>query len=121
GRASPRCGEGDGCRRDGPREARERARGSIRSRTSRRSRGSQVHLRDNRLCLMEDGLRTPLDAPNAKCLPEAGCLRLNAFPMVDTLKALLDEELNKIRAAGLYKDERVIQGPQGPHIQVSQR
>jgi glycine C-acetyltransferase len=41
--------------------------------------------------------------------------------MVDTLKPLLDEELQKIRAAGLYKDERVIQGPQGARIQVAQR
>ncbi len=38
--------------------------------------------------------------------------------MVDTLKAILDEELKKIRDAGLYKDERVIQGPQGARIQV---
>ncbi|MBI3854280.1 MAG: glycine C-acetyltransferase [Planctomycetes bacterium] len=41
--------------------------------------------------------------------------------MVNTLKPVLDEELRKIRAAGLYKDERVIQGPQGPHIRVAQR
>jgi len=41
--------------------------------------------------------------------------------MVDTLKAALGEELAKIRAAGLYKEERVLQGPQGPHIQVAQR
>jgi glycine C-acetyltransferase len=41
--------------------------------------------------------------------------------MVNTLKPLIVEELNKIRSAGLYKDERVIQGPQGAHIQVAQR
>jgi glycine C-acetyltransferase len=41
--------------------------------------------------------------------------------MVDTLKAALGEELAKIRAAGLYKEERVLEGPQGPHIQVAQR
>src|SRR5436190_4496506 len=41
--------------------------------------------------------------------------------MVNHLKPLLDEEIQKIRAAGLYKDERVLQGPQGPHIQVAQR
>jgi glycine C-acetyltransferase len=41
--------------------------------------------------------------------------------MVDTLKPILDEELQKIRAAGLYKDERVLQGPQGAHIHVAQR
>jgi glycine C-acetyltransferase len=41
--------------------------------------------------------------------------------MVDTLKPILEEELQKIRAAGLYKDERVLQGPQGAHIQVAQR
>ena len=41
--------------------------------------------------------------------------------MVDTLKPILDEELKKIRDAGLYKDERVLQGPQGARIQVAQR
>jgi glycine C-acetyltransferase len=41
--------------------------------------------------------------------------------MVNSLKPVLDEELQKIRSAGLYKEERVIQGPQGPHIQVAQR
>jgi glycine C-acetyltransferase len=41
--------------------------------------------------------------------------------MVNTLKPVLEEELARIRAAGLYKDERVIQGPQGSHIQVAQR
>jgi glycine C-acetyltransferase len=40
---------------------------------------------------------------------------------MNTLKPFLDEELGKIRAAGLYKDERVIQTPQGAHIQVAQR
>jgi glycine C-acetyltransferase len=41
--------------------------------------------------------------------------------MVNSLKHLLDEELEKIRSAGLYKDERVIQGPQGPRIRVAER
>jgi glycine C-acetyltransferase len=41
--------------------------------------------------------------------------------MVNSLKPLLDEELEKIRSAGLYKDERVIQGPQGPRIRVAER
>jgi len=41
--------------------------------------------------------------------------------MVDTLKPVLEEELRRIREAGLYKDERVIQGPQGAHIRVGQR
>src|SRR6185436_15702245 len=40
---------------------------------------------------------------------------------VNSLKPLLDEELRKIRSAGLYKEERVLQGPQGAHIQVAQR
>jgi glycine C-acetyltransferase len=40
---------------------------------------------------------------------------------MNTLKPILDEELAKIRSAGLYKDERVIQTPQGAHIQVAQR
>ncbi|HVE39189.1 MAG TPA: glycine C-acetyltransferase [Planctomycetota bacterium] len=40
---------------------------------------------------------------------------------MNTLKPILDEELQKIRAAGLYKDERVIQTPQGARIQVAQR
>jgi glycine C-acetyltransferase len=37
------------------------------------------------------------------------------------LKAILDGELGNIRAAGLYKEERVIQGPQGSHVQVGGR
>jgi len=41
--------------------------------------------------------------------------------MVNSLKPLLDEELQKIRSAGLFKEERVLQGPQGAHIQVAQR
>ena len=40
---------------------------------------------------------------------------------MDALKPFLDEELRKIRDAGLYKDERVIQTPQGARIQVAQR
>src|SRR6185436_564156 len=41
--------------------------------------------------------------------------------MVDTLHPFLDEELGKIRASGLYKDERVLQTSQGPHIRVADR
>jgi glycine C-acetyltransferase len=40
---------------------------------------------------------------------------------MNTIKPVLDEELGKIRSAGLYKDERVIQTPQGAHIRVVQR
>jgi glycine C-acetyltransferase len=40
---------------------------------------------------------------------------------MNTIKPVLDEELAKIRSAGLYKDERVIQTPQGSHIRVAQR
>ncbi|HLY08186.1 MAG TPA: glycine C-acetyltransferase [Planctomycetota bacterium] len=41
--------------------------------------------------------------------------------MPHPLKSILDGELGKIRAAGLYKDERVIQGAQGPHVRVDGR
>ena len=40
---------------------------------------------------------------------------------MNTIKPVLDEELAKIRSAGLYKDERVLQTPQGAHIRVAQR
>jgi glycine C-acetyltransferase len=40
---------------------------------------------------------------------------------MNTIKPVLDEELSKIRSAGLYKEERVIQTPQGSHIKVAQR
>jgi glycine C-acetyltransferase len=40
---------------------------------------------------------------------------------MNTIKPILDEELAKIRSAGLYKDERIIQTPQGSHIRVAQR
>ena len=41
--------------------------------------------------------------------------------MIHPLKAILDGELRDIRSAGLYKEERVIQGPQGSHVQVDGR
>jgi glycine C-acetyltransferase len=40
---------------------------------------------------------------------------------MNTLKPFADDELQKIRASGLYKDERVIQTPQGARIQVARR
>ncbi len=41
--------------------------------------------------------------------------------MTHTVKPILDEELSNIREAGLYKDERVILGPQGASIRVGTR
>lgn len=41
--------------------------------------------------------------------------------MTHTMKPVLDEELQNIRNAGLYKDERVILGPQGARIRVTDR
>ena len=38
--------------------------------------------------------------------------------MTHTIKTILDDELKKIREAGLYKEERVILGPQGAKIRV---
>ena len=35
-----------------------------------------------------------------------------------TIKERLQNELGEIRSAGLYKEERVIQSPQGAHIRV---
>jgi len=40
--------------------------------------------------------------------------------MTNTIQPFLSLELSKIREAGLYKDERVLLGPQGPRIQVAQ-
>ena len=37
------------------------------------------------------------------------------------MKSLLDGELQAIRTAGLYKEERVLQGPQGSHVSVDGR
>lgn len=39
--------------------------------------------------------------------------------MYDTLKPVLEKELQEIREAGLYKQERVIQGPQGAAIEAN--
>ena len=36
--------------------------------------------------------------------------------MFDTMKPVLDAELQKIRDAGLWKGERVITSPQGPEV-----
>jgi glycine C-acetyltransferase len=41
--------------------------------------------------------------------------------MSDTLQPLLTEEIRKIRDAGLYKEERVLQGPQGASVRVQDR
>jgi glycine C-acetyltransferase len=40
--------------------------------------------------------------------------------MTHTLQPLLSEELSRIRQAGLYKEERVLQSPQGARIRVPQ-
>jgi glycine C-acetyltransferase len=40
--------------------------------------------------------------------------------MTDTLKPLLEGELAKIREAGLFKEERILLGPQGPRVRVPQ-
>src|SRR5947209_8682865 len=42
------------------------------------------------------------------------------FAMTNTIQPLLSGELSRLREAGLYKEERVLLGPQGPHIRVSQ-
>ena len=38
--------------------------------------------------------------------------------MANTIKAILQDELKAIRESGLYKEERVILGPQGARIRV---
>ena len=38
--------------------------------------------------------------------------------MTHTVKPILEKEISNIREAGLYKDERVILGPQGSSIRV---
>src|SRR5438270_13324171 len=38
--------------------------------------------------------------------------------MINTLRDALQAELEEIRAAGLYKTERVLSGPQEAHVQV---
>lgn len=39
--------------------------------------------------------------------------------MYDSLKKRLNQELTEIREAGLYKEERIITGPQGAEIEIS--
>ncbi len=39
--------------------------------------------------------------------------------MFDTIQKSIEQELDQIRQAGLYKEERIINGPQGPKIKVS--
>jgi glycine C-acetyltransferase len=39
--------------------------------------------------------------------------------MFDQAEAIYDNVINEIRAAGLYKDERIIESPQGSHIRVA--
>jgi glycine C-acetyltransferase len=41
--------------------------------------------------------------------------------MPHPLKPILDGELGSLRSAGLYKEERVLQGPQGAHVNVDGR
>ncbi len=41
--------------------------------------------------------------------------------MTDTIRPILGEEIRKIRDAGLYKDERVLLGPQGARVRVQER
>ncbi len=41
--------------------------------------------------------------------------------MDEPLKPILEAELRSLRSAGLYKDERVLRGPQGSHVQVDGR
>ena len=41
--------------------------------------------------------------------------------MFEQARAVYEKSLAEIRAAGLYKDERVIQSPQGAHIRVAGR
>lgn len=41
--------------------------------------------------------------------------------MYGSFKTHLEKQLNEIEAAGLYKRERILQGPQGNHIQVNDR
>ncbi len=39
--------------------------------------------------------------------------------MFDKIQKSIEQELDQIRQAGLYKEERIINGPQGPKIKVS--
>ena len=41
--------------------------------------------------------------------------------MPHPLKAILEGELGRIRSSGLYKEERALEGPQGPHVKVDGR
>jgi glycine C-acetyltransferase len=41
--------------------------------------------------------------------------------MFDGAAAVYEKTLSEIRAAGLYKEERVIESPQGPHVEVAGR
>lgn len=43
-------------------------------------------------------------------------LNFNLLPMYGTLQAQLQQELENLKAAGLYKEERVIHSPQGAEI-----
>jgi glycine C-acetyltransferase len=40
--------------------------------------------------------------------------------MFDTIQKSMEQELDQIRQAGLYKEERIINGPQGARIKVSE-
>ena len=39
--------------------------------------------------------------------------------MYEALKKILNLQIEDIKNSGLYKDERLIQGPQGPQIEVN--
>ncbi|HVR82891.1 MAG TPA: aminotransferase class I/II-fold pyridoxal phosphate-dependent enzyme, partial [Planctomycetota bacterium] len=41
--------------------------------------------------------------------------------MPHPLKSILDGELGSLRSAGLYKEERILEGPQGAHVSVDGR
>jgi len=41
--------------------------------------------------------------------------------MIGKTKSLLEDQIKQIRAAGLYKSERILSGPQGSHVKVQGR
>ncbi len=50
-----------------------------------------------------------------------GRFRVYIHVMIDAILPVLSEEMRKISEAGLYKEERVIQGPQGAYVLVRGR
>src|SRR5215831_18656458 len=59
--------------------------------------------------------------PSARASASRRAPALRRSPFVDTISAQLEAELEAIRAAGLYKEERVLDSPQGAEIQVGGR